>query len=131
MHRTDSAKVAIFDSRFAANCNTFAAKCNACAHALTSKYILSMPKLMMVALSCVVTLTLAATGGLSCASSESQDDKGQGAANSSSGLGGSLGIGGQGGGGLGTCATASDEVVASPVDVIFAIDQSASMGEEI
>jgi hypothetical protein len=30
-----------------------------------------------------------------------------------------------------TCATASDEVVPAPIDIIIGIDQSASMGEEI
>ncbi len=88
-------------------------------------------KLAMCAFCCVLMMALATSSGCSCASGESEDS-GQGAASNASGsLGGNLGIGGQGGGGLGTCATASDEVVASPVDVIFAIDQSASMGEEI
>ncbi len=46
------------------------------------------------------------------------------------GSGGILSGGGGSSGDAGACATASDEVVPSPVDVIITIDQSASMGEE-
>lgn len=59
-------------------------------------------------------------------------DEGAGATASGGdlGLGGDLGAGASDGGGD-ACATASAEVSPTPVDIIFAIDQSASMGEEI
>ena len=71
---------------------------------------------------------------LACGASE-EGVAGPGSGGGSGGGGAAIGDGSaatSGNGGFaGACAVASGEVASSPVDVIFAIDQSASMGEEI
>lgn len=80
---------------------------------------------------CAASISLAVLAGAwGCSSSEQPPAPGGGGA--TGGTGGGIHIGGAGGaGGQWACATASDQVVAAPVDIIIAIDQSASMGEEI
>lgn len=54
-----------------------------------------------------------------------------GGAGTGTSTGGAITIGSGGNAGEQNCAIASAEIVPSPVDVIFAIDQSSSMGDEI
>jgi hypothetical protein len=70
-----------------------------------------------------------------CSGSANEDLTGAAASGAGAGStgGGGLGFGGDAGsGGDGAaCAVASAELSPTPVDIVFAIDQSASMGEEI
>ncbi|MBI4950670.1 MAG: hypothetical protein HY908_01430 [Myxococcales bacterium] len=83
------------------------------------------------ALLAVGTMVLA----LGChGAARSELDAAGGSAAAGSGAGGlGLGVGGQSGGSDmgGACAVATEALTARPVDLVFAIDQSASMGEEI